>query len=138
MPCHPDAHGQRAGRDGTQRAGGTVRRVRQEGRAGHFLPRQRAAHARDGARRVRGEGGTGELLRPHPAGHRAGSGGVRGVRRYIQWMRKPAAGGIVSKIEPPLKSTISEGVWSEWGDSNARSLDPKLLNKNFSTFSDAL
>ena len=78
MPCHPDAHGQRAGRDGTQRAGGTVRRVRQEGRVGHFLPRQRAAHARDGARRVRGEGGTGELLRPHPAGHRAGSGGVRG------------------------------------------------------------
>ena len=25
----------------------------------------------------------------------------------------------------PLKSTISEGFWSEWGDSNARSLEPK-------------
>ena len=25
----------------------------------------------------------------------------------------------------PLKSLISEGFWSEWGDSNARSLEPK-------------
>ena len=38
----------------------------------------------------------------------------------------------------PLKSTDFRGFWSEWGDSNARSLDPKLLNKIFSTFSGAL
>lgn len=29
----------------------------------------------------------------------------------------------------PLKSTISEGFWSEWGDSNARSLDPKPMSE---------
>ena len=28
--------------------------------------------------------------------------------------------------------------WSEMGDSNSRHLAPKLLNKNFSTFSGAL
>ena len=28
--------------------------------------------------------------------------------------------------------------WSEMGDSNSRHLAPKLSNKNFSTFSDAL
>ena len=31
-----------------------------------------------------------------------------------------------------------QGLWSEMGDSNSRHLAPKLLNKNFSTFSDAL
>ena len=29
----------------------------------------------------------------------------------------------------PLKSLISEGFWSEWGDSNARSLDPKPMSE---------
>ena len=29
----------------------------------------------------------------------------------------------------PLKSTISEGFWSEWGDSNARSLEPKPMSE---------
>ena len=29
-------------------------------------------------------------------------------------------------------------TWSEMGDSNSRHLAPKLLNKNFSIFSDAL
>ena len=29
-------------------------------------------------------------------------------------------------------------TWSEMGDSNSRHLAPKLLNENFSTFSDAL
>ena len=33
----------------------------------------------------------------------------------------------------PLKTTISEEFWSEWGDSNARSLDPKLIRNTFST-----
>ena len=31
-----------------------------------------------------------------------------------------------------------QGLWSEMGDSNSRHLAPELLNKNFSTFSDAL
>ena len=31
-----------------------------------------------------------------------------------------------------------QGLWSEMGDSNSRHLAPKLLNKNFSTFSGAL
>ena len=31
--------------------------------------------------------------------------------------------------ETPLKTTISEGFWSEWGDSNARSLDPKPMSE---------
>ena len=29
----------------------------------------------------------------------------------------------------PLKSTTSEGFWSEWGDSNARSLEPKPMSE---------
>ena len=29
----------------------------------------------------------------------------------------------------PLKSTDFRGFWSEWGDSNARSLDPKPMSK---------
>ena len=29
-------------------------------------------------------------------------------------------------------------LWSEMGDSNSQHLAPKLLNKNFSTFSDTL
>ena len=31
----------------------------------------------------------------------------------------------LTRTKIPLKSTISEGFWSEWGDSNARSLEPK-------------
>ena len=38
----------------------------------------------------------------------------------------------------PLKSFDFRGLWSEMGDSNSRHLAPKLLNKNFSTFSGAL
>ena len=29
----------------------------------------------------------------------------------------------------PLKSTDFRGFWSEWGDSNARSLDPKPMSE---------
>ena len=38
-------------------------------------------------------------------------------------MISPPAPQRIRKI--PLKSLISEGFWSEWGDSNARSLEPK-------------
>ena len=31
-----------------------------------------------------------------------------------------------------------QGLWSEMGDSNSRHLAPKLLNKNFYAFFDAL
>ena len=38
---------------------------------------------------------------------------------------------VIKDKKIPLKSTISEGFWSEWGDSNARSPGPKQESKTF-------
>ena len=43
----------------------------------------------------------------------------------------PPQGGIVSKIETPSEINDFRGGWSEWGDSNARSPDPKLIENTF-------
>ena len=51
--------------------------------------------------------------------------GIAKLVSRLVWDQEPVRSSRTTRTKIPLKSTISEGFWSEWGDSNARSLEPK-------------